>query len=90
MLHFSDMMIACHEKAHLRQNWVHLQSLTEYLRHFFVLSLFPFTKSELELDDYHQKLNVQVASRVAERRQAYDLSKWENFRKISKLSVDIA
>ena len=35
-------------------------------RHFHVLTLFFFTTSKSELDDYQQKANVQVTLRVAE------------------------
>ena len=31
-----------------------------------VFAQFPFTTSELELDYYHQKVNVQVASRAVD------------------------
>ena len=34
---------------------------------FTFLAQFPFTTSESKLDCYHQKVNVRVASRVAER-----------------------
>ena len=36
-------------------------------RLFHFLAQFLFTTSETELDYYHQKMNVRVASRVAER-----------------------
>ena len=36
-------------------------------RFFHVLAQFHFITSEVELDYYHQKVNVQVASRVAKR-----------------------
>ena len=35
--------------------------------HFHFLAQFFFTTSETELDCYHQKVSVRVASRVAER-----------------------
>ena len=43
-----------------------LQFLTKYLRLLYVLAQLPFT-SEMELDYYHQKLNVQAASQVGEK-----------------------
>ena len=46
-------------------------------RLFHFLGHFPFTTSETQLDYYHQKVNVWVASRVAKR-----LKKWGNFKKI--------
>ena len=42
------------------------QALSKYLGIFYVLGYFPFTGSETEPDNYHQLLNVQVASRIAE------------------------
>ena len=36
-------------------------------RLFHFLGQVPFTISETELDYYHQKVNVQIASRVVER-----------------------
>ena len=36
----------------------------------------------MELDYYQQKVRVRVASRVAERLNAYDLKKLENFKKV--------
>ena len=36
-------------------------------RLFHVLAKFVFTKSETELDYYHQKVSARVAARVAER-----------------------
>ena len=48
-----------------------------------VLALFSFTTNEMELNCYHQKLNVRVASRVAERltkglRKKQNLRKFQN------------
>ena len=40
---------------------------------FYVLAKFPFTTSETELDYYHQKLSIPVASRVAEQPKTLDL-----------------
>ena len=39
----------------------------------------------MELDYHHQKVNVRVASRVAERLKAHDLRKLENFKKIPEM-----
>ena len=39
-----------------------LKSLTKYLRLIYVLAQFPFATSEMELDYYHLKLTVRVAS----------------------------
>ena len=36
-------------------------------RLFHILTQFPFTKGEAELDYYHQKVNIRVVSRVTER-----------------------
>ena len=36
----------------------------------------------MELDYYHQKVRVRVASRVAKRLKTYDLKKLENFKKV--------
>ena len=49
---------------------------------FYVLAQFLFTTSEMELDYYHQKVRVRVASRVAKRLKTYDLKKLENFKKV--------
>ena len=32
--------------------------------------------------NYHQKLNVQVASRIAEQFRTYDIRKWETFKAV--------
>ena len=40
---------------------------------FYVLAKFPFTTSETDLDYYHQKLSIPVASRVAEQPKILDL-----------------
>ena len=57
------------------------QFLTKYLRLLYVLGECSFTTSEMELDCYHQKLNVRVASWVDEWRNTKDLRKWGNFEK---------
>ena len=54
-------------------------------RLFHFLAQFLFTTNETELGYYHQKVNVRVASRVAERLKTYDLSKSENFKKIPEM-----
>ena len=46
------------------------QLLTNFCRLFRILAQLPFTTSELELDYYHQKVNVQVATQSAERLQS--------------------
>ena len=46
---------------------------------------FLFTTNETEVDYYHQKVNVRVASRVAERHKTYNLRKLENFKKIPEM-----
>ena len=43
----------------------------------------------MELDYYHQKLNVSVDTRVAERLKTKNLKKQGHFSKISKLNSDI-
>ena len=58
-----------------------LQSWTKHLETFFnSLAQFVFTTSETEIDYYYQKVNVRVASRVAER-----LKKLVNFKKILEM-----
>ena len=54
-------------------------------RHFHVLVQFPFTTSETDLDYYQKKVNVRVASRVAERFKTEYLRKSGNFEKIMLL-----
>ena len=44
-----------------------IQSLTEYLRIFYILACLPFSSGVIEPDYYHQKLKVRGASPVAER-----------------------
>ena len=51
-------------------------------RLFHFLEQFFFTTSETELDYYHQKVSVQVASRIGERIKTLDLRKLGNFKKI--------
>ena len=53
------------------------------LSHF--LAQFVFITSETELDYYHHRVNVRVASRVAERLKSWDLRKLGNFRKIAEM-----
>ena len=43
------------------------------------------TTSETELDYYHQKVSVRVASQVAERLKTEDLRKFGNFQKILEM-----
>ena len=54
-------------------------------RLFHFSAQFFFTTSETELGYYHQKVNVRVASRVAERLKTYDLRKLGNFKKIPEM-----
>ena len=46
---------------------------------------FLFTTCETELDYYHQKVNILVASRVAKRLKTYDLMKLRNLKKIPEM-----
>ena len=48
-------------------SWNSLQSWTKVLQTFSLLPQFLFTTRETKLDYYYHKVNVQVASRVAER-----------------------
>ena len=57
-------------------------------RLFHFLAQFLYTTSEKELDYYHRKVNVRVASRIVERLKTYDLKKLGNFKKIPKLGFD--
>ena len=50
-----------------------------------VLAQFLFTTIELELRYYHQKVNVQVALRVAEGIKTQDCCELGNFKKIPKM-----
>ena len=52
---------------------------------FSLFAQFLFTTSETELGYYHQKVNVRVASRAAERLKTWDLRKLGNFKKIPKI-----
>ena len=57
-------------------------------RLFHVLTQFLFTASETELDYYHQKVNVRVASRVAEPPKTYyDLRRLVNFKLLKYLDL---
>ena len=51
-------------------------------RYFHVLAQFLFTTSETELQYYHQRVSVQVASRVVKILKAFDFRKLGNFKKI--------
>ena len=55
-----------------------LQSWTKHLETFWLLST-------SELDYYDQKVNVRVASRVAERLKTQNLRKLRNFKNIPKM-----
>ena len=50
----------------------------------FLVQVF-FTTSETELDYYHQKVSVRVASRIAERLKTQDLRKLGNLKKIPEI-----
>ena len=52
-------------------------------RNFHVLAQFPFTTREL--DYYHKKVTIRVASRVAYGLKTKDLTKLENFQKIAEM-----
>ena len=51
---------------------------------FHALAQFPITKSDSELDYYHEEVNVGVASRVAERLKTLNLRKLVTLKKISE------
>ena len=44
---------------------------------FHILAQFPFTTSESELDYHHEKVNLRVASRIAERLKTTDFRKFQ-------------
>ena len=50
-----------------------MRFLQLFTKTFYVLAKFPFATSETELDCYHQKLSIPVASRVAEQPKTLDL-----------------
>ena len=50
-----------HRKKQFIQSWTNIWRLFHFLAQCF------FTTSETDLDYYHQKVSVRVASRVAER-----------------------
>ena len=54
-------------------------------RLFHFLAQFFFTASETELDYYHQKLSVWVASQVSKRLKALDRRKLGNFKKTPEM-----
>ena len=56
-----------------------------FCRLFHFSSQFIFTTSQTELDYYHQKVNVRVVPRVAERLKTYDLRKLGSFKKIPEM-----
>ena len=49
------------------------------------LTRFPFTTNETELNHYHQKAKVKVASRVTKQLKTEDLQKLGNFKKIVRM-----
>ena len=61
-------------------------NLGQNIRRFFhFLARFLFTASDTELDYYHKKKSVRVASRVPERLKPSDLRKFGNFQKIPEM-----
>ena len=54
-------------------------------RLFHFLARFLFTTSDTELDYYHNKTSVRVASQVPERLKPSDLRKFGNFKKIPEM-----
>ena len=56
------------------------QYWTKYCR-LQIFEQFPFTTSEAEQDNYHQKMNV----RIAEWRKTWDLRKFGDFKKITDI-----
>ena len=54
-------------------------------RRFHFLARFLFTTNDTELDYYHKKKSVRVASRVPERGKPSDLRKFGNFKEISEM-----
>ena len=54
-------------------------------RLFHVSTQVLFTGSETELNYYYQKVNIEVASQVAERSKAQNMRKLQNFNKISEI-----
>ena len=54
-------------------------------RRFHFLARFLFTTNDTELDYYHKKKSVRVASRVPERLKPSDLRKFGNFQKIPEM-----
>ena len=52
---------------------------------FHFLVQFVFIISETELDYYHQKVNVPVVSRLAERLKTLNIRKLRNFKKIFQI-----
>ena len=45
-------------------------------RHFYILAQISSTSSEMELDHYHQKVNVRVASQVPKHFEILRKSQW--------------
>lgn len=58
------------------------QSRENICRRFHILTQFPFTKSDIELDYYHQKMIIQVVLGVAKWVKTYEiLGNWGILRK---------
>ena len=54
-------------------------------RLFHLLAQLVFTASETDVDYYHQKVNLRVASRVVERLETQGLMKLVNFKRIPEM-----
>ena len=48
---------------------------------FYFLTKFSFTTNKTEIDYYHQRVNIPIASQVAERLKTLDCKKAGNFKK---------
>ena len=60
-------MFQCIIKQVKTKRKIFRQSWTKHLQTFHFLAQFVFTTSETEVDYYHQKVNIRVASQVIER-----------------------
>ena len=75
----------CIFKEFETKNKTFRQSPRKYKERFSRFAQSFFITSKTEVDYYHQKMDVQVASRVAERLKTYDLKKLGIFKKISEM-----
>ena len=64
---------------------LHKIASTKYLETFSCLAWFPFTRNEIGLDYYQERVNVKISSRVAEQVKIYDLRKLASFKKIPEM-----